>query len=133
MSKNISIVEDLIALLPTSPFRIFLDNENQEKNSITLTENLNFQESDDLIRAEQNVLYESTIRVYIAVTEENADFNNIYNILHTFYFNLKDLESSRYKDKYVFEVFKNGIFGYLGRDKDGTYCFSMNLSIKYYV
>lgn len=133
MEKKISIIEGLIPLFPTSPFSIFLDNEHQQKNSVTLSERLDFEVSDDLNNRDQITLYTSQIKVYIEVTEDNADFNSIYNLLDTFFFNLKNLETSRYEDWYIFKVEKEGIFGYLGRDSEGSYCFSMNLRVKYYL
>lgn len=133
MNENISIIEDLIDLIPTSPFTVFLDNENQQKNSLTLSERLNFEKSADLLVADQIVLYTSNIKVYIEAAEENANFNTIYNILNTFYFNLSALEGSTYKGHFIFDVVKDGIFGYLGRDSEGSYCFSMNIQVKYYL
>lgn len=133
MDKKISLIEGLIPLIPTSPFSVFLDNENQQENSITLSERLDFEESDDLVNEDQIVLYTSHIKIYIEATEENANFNSIYNLLDTFFFNLKSKETTRYEDWYIFKVEKDGIFGYLGRNKEGSYCFSMNLRVKYYL
>lgn len=133
MDKKISLIEGLIPLIPTSPFSVFLDNENQEKNSITLSERLDFETSEELVPEEQIVLYTSHIKVYIEATEENANFNSIYNLLDAFFFNLKSKETSRYEDWYIFKVEKDGIFGYLGRDKEGSYCFSLNVNVKYYL
>ena len=48
MSKNISIIDDLIDLIPTSPFSISLDNQIEQKNTLILSESLSFEESNEL-------------------------------------------------------------------------------------
>lgn len=133
MTKKISLIEDLIDLFPTSPLKILLDNKNEQKNICVLSETLDFEYSNELSKEEQNILYSSEIKVYIEVDEKNADFNKIYSILNDFYCSVYKLEGSKYKDKYIFEVLKTGLYGYLGRDKQGNYCFSLNLKVKYYI
>lgn len=133
MSKNISIIEDLIDLIPTSPFSISLDNQKEQKNTLILSESLSFEESDELIKDEQITKYTAEIKLYLEADSEFTDFNSIYILLKSFYDNVRGHECSYYKEKYIFEVKQNGLFGYLGRDKQGLYCFSCNFRIKYYI
>ena len=51
--KKISILEDLIPLFPTSPFKLYLDVKNNEKNVCILSESLIIQYSDELQPTEQ--------------------------------------------------------------------------------
>lgn len=133
MSKNISIIEDLIGLMPISPFSVSLDNKKEQKDTIILSESLNFEESEELIQDEQIILYTADIKLYLEASEINTNFDEIYSFLQKFYNNVRQLESTRYKEKYIFSVKNNGLFGYLGRDKTGLYCFSLNFRIKYYI
>lgn len=133
MSKNISIIEDLLDLIPTSPFSVSLDNQKEQKNTMVLSESLSFEESDELVKSEQISVFIADIKLYLEATEQYADFNAIHSLLHKFFSNVSALESSRYKEKYIFSVKTTGLFGYLGRDRSGSYCFSLNFRIKYYV
>ena len=128
-----SIIEDLIELIPTSPFSISLDNQKEQKNTIVLSESLSFGESDELNKSEEITLYSADIKLYLESDAELTDFNSIHSLLKTFYDNVRDYEGSYYKDKYIFEVKQNGLFGYLGRDKQGLFCFSCNFRVRYYI
>ena len=132
MSKNISVIEDLIDLVPTSPFSISLDNQKEQKNTLILSENLSFQESDELNKAEEITLYSAEIKLYLEADAEFTDFNSIHTLLKSFYDTVREYEGSWYKDKYILEVKQNGLFGYLGRDKQGLYCFSCNFISNFY-
>lgn len=133
MSKNISVIEDLLDLIPTSPFSISLDNQKEQKNTLVLSESISFQESDELNKSEEIVLYSADIKLYLEADAEFTDFNSIHTLLKTFYDNVREYEGSYYKEKYIFEVKQNGLFGYLGRDKQGLYCFSCNFRVRYYI
>lgn len=133
MSKNISIIEDLIDLIPTSPFSISLDNQIEQKNTLILSESLSFEESAELNKEEEITQYIAEIKLYLESDAELTDFNSIHILLKSFYDNVRAYECKEYKEKYIFEVKPNGLFGYLGRDKQGLYCFSCNFRIKYYV
>lgn len=133
MSKHISIIDDLIDLIPTSPFSISLDNQIEQKNTLILSESLSFEESNELNKEEEITQYSAEIKLYLESDAELTDFNSIHTLLKTFYDNVREYEGSYYKEKYIFEVKPNGLFGYLGRDKQGLYCFSCNFRIKYYV
>ena len=133
MSKNISILESLIELIPTSPFSISLDNRKEEKNTLVLTESIGFKESEELVKSEKKTLFTTDIKDYIEVTEDKVDFNNILSLLKTFYENVRSYESMELKDYYIFQVNQTGLFGYLGREKNGNFCFTLNFRVKYYI
>lgn len=129
--KKISILEDLIPLFPTSPFKIYLDNKNEEKNICVISENLGFDYSDELKLDRQKKTYNSDISVYIASDEYNANFDSIYSLLETFFDNIRAYTGKTLNGKKIVWVEQESPFGYTGRDKSGYYTFILNLTINY--
>lgn len=85
MSKNFSLSEDLVDLLPTTPFKVRLDSKNEEKDVCVLEETLDFEHSNELIKDDQITLYSSHIKVYIEASEKNTNFNAIYTYMNNFF------------------------------------------------
>ena len=129
--KKLSILEDLIPLLPTSPFQVRLDNKNMEKNIVVLSENLGFSYSDELINGEQEKTFSSEIAAYVSSDEKNANFDSIYAFLEGFFENIRAKDGQVLGNKKIVNVGFVSPFGYLGRDKNGDFTFILNLQIDF--
>lgn len=131
--KKLSILEDLIPLFPTSPFKIFLDNQNEQKNKCILSETFDLQYSNELRHEDQELTVIADISAFIEATEQNANFDSIYSLLLSFYQNVRGLEGQDLANKRVELVEQVKPFGYMGRDKVGNYTFVLNMTIQYKV
>lgn len=131
--KKLSILEDLISLFPTSPFKIFLDNQNEQKNKCILSETFDLQYSDELRHEDQELTVIADISAFIEADEQNANFDSIYSLLLSFYQNVRGLEGQNLAGKRVELVKQVKPFGYMGRDKVGNYTFVLNMTIQYKV
>lgn len=129
--KKISIIEDLIPLFPSSPFQIYLDNRNEQKNICVISENLGFEYSDELKLEYQKKTYTAEIGVYISADEQNANFYFIYSLLEQFFDNVRACMGFNLNGKQIILVTQQKPFGYLGRDKSGNYTFILNFNIEY--
>lgn len=129
--KKISILEDLLPLFPTSPFKIYLDVKNNKKNVCILSESLTIQYSDELQPTEQEKAYTSSISAYICSDEVNANFDTIYDLLMTFFDTVCGYELKTLGSKYIESVNFESPFGFTGRDQSGNYTFILNFSILY--
>jgi hypothetical protein len=131
--KKLSILEDLIPLFPTSPFKIFLDNQNEQKNKCILSETFDLQYSNELRHEDQELTVIADISAFIEADEQNANFDSIYSLLLSFYQNVRGLEGQDLADKRIELVEQVKPFGYMGRDKVGNYTFVLNMTIQYKV
>ena len=131
--KKLSILEDLIPLFPTSPFKIFLDNQNEQKNKCILSETFDLQYSNELRHEDQEITVIADISAFIEAEEQNANFDSIYSLLLSFYQNVRGLEGQDLANKRVELVEQVKPFGYMGRDKVGNYTFVLNMTIQYKV
>jgi hypothetical protein len=131
--KKLSILEDLIPLFPTSPFKIFLDNQNEQKNKCILSETFDLQYSNELRHEDQELTVIADISAFIEADEQNANFDSIYSLLLSFYQNVRGLEGQDLANKRVELVEQVKPFGYMGRDKVGNYTFVLNMTIQYKV
>jgi hypothetical protein len=131
--KKLSILEDLIPLFPTSPFKIFLDNQNEQKNKCILSETFDLEYSNELRHEDQELTVIADISAFIEADEQNANFDSIYSLLLSFYQNVRGLEGQDLANKRVELVEQVKPFGYMGRDKVGNYTFVLNMTIQYKV
>lgn len=131
--KKLSILEDLMVLFPTSPFQIYLDNRNEQKNVCILSETFDFQYSDELRHEDQDLTVIAEISAFIEADEKNANFDSIYALLLQFYDNVRCLEGSEVSGKKIELVEQIKPFGYMGRDKSGNYTFVLNMSVQYQI
>lgn len=129
--KKLSILEDLVPLFPTSPFQIYLDNRNEQKNKCVLSETFDFQYSEELRHEDQELTVIADISAFIEADEKNANFDSIYSLLLSFYNNVRGLEGKTVSDKYIELVSQVKPFGFTGRDKVGNYTFVLNMTIQY--
>ena len=127
--KKLSILEDLIPLFPTSPFKIFLDNQNEQKNKCILSETFDLQYSNELRHEDQELTVIADISAFIEADEQNANFDSIYSLLLSFYQNVRGLEGQDLADKRIELVEQVKPFGYMGRDKVGNYTFVLNIQM----
>lgn len=129
--KKISILEDLVPLFPASPFKIYLDVKNNEKNVCILSESLTIQYSAELQPTEQEKSYTSSISAYICADGKNTNFDVIYDLLTSFFEVVRGYELNVLGTKYIKSVNFESPFGFTGRDQSGNYTFILNFSILY--